>query len=211
MPRLTIRKQGRKAIDKENPPRPSNSPKTDSNKNKRVSKPASRQTKHSETNHISDHLEDEDDSEPTPVRVKDISQESYALHKSVLVGDTVIVGDTDFLKYGEFDYRQFEIYNIRKLDVASKKGGYEFEFMSGTATISAKGIRVMDNVVIDVEDVMGWLKVEKGVQRWMLANKKEIIVKLSFVYTKTTEPVSDSSDDGQPARKKVTALICCLH
>jgi len=209
MPPLTIRKQGRKATAKENTPQPSKSPKYNSNRNKRVSKRASNQNKHSETNHISDDSEDEEDDEPDRVPAKDISQETYTLHKSVMIGETVVVGDTDFLKHEEFDYRQFETHNIRKLDDAAKKGTYEFEFTSGTATISAKGVRVMDNIVIAVEDNHSWKKVEKGIERWMLANKKEIIVKLSVVYTKTSEPVSDSSDDEQPSRKKVIALICC--
>jgi len=203
MPPLTLRKQGRKATAKENTPRPSESPKRLSNKNKRVHKPTPKENRHSKRNHAPDDEEDDEDDEPEPVPVKNISQETYTLHKSV------VVSDTDFLKPEEFDYRQFETHNIRKLDDAAQKGGYEFEFTSGTATISAKGVRVMDNIVIAVEDNHSWKKVEKGIERWMLANKKEIIVKVSVVYTKTSEPVSDSSDDEQPTRKKVIALFCC--
>jgi len=209
MPPLTLRKQSRKATAKDNTSQPSESPKRLSNKNKRVHKPTSKENRHSKTNYVPHDEEDEEDDELEPVAVKDISQETYTLHKSVMICETVVVGDTDFLKHEEFDYRQFEMHNIRKLDDAAKKGGYEFEFTSGTATISAKGVRVMDNIVIVVEDNHSWKKVEKGIERWMLANKKEIIVKLSVVYMKTSEPVSDSSDDEQPTRKKVVALFCC--
>ena len=52
--------------------------------------------------------EDTEEDEPAPRRVKDISQETYTLHKSVIVGETSIVGDTDFLKLAEFSYIEFE-------------------------------------------------------------------------------------------------------
>jgi CBS domain containing-hemolysin-like protein len=106
--------------------------------------------------------EDVDDSEPEPV--KDISNETYSLHKSVVLRDTVIVGDTDFLKHEEFDYHQFETYNIRKLNDAAEKGKFTFEYVSGTATIMAKGVRICNNITITVEDNHEWKKVEKGIE-----------------------------------------------
>jgi len=208
MRNLTIRKWGRKPTAKENTPQRSESPKRVSNKNKHASKPASIENNHSKTNRVTFDEQDDEDDEPEAVPVKDISQETYTLHKSVVIGDTVIVGDTDFLKHEEFNYREFQTQNIRKLDDASKKGAFEFEYTSGTATLSAKGIRVMDNIVIMVEDNHGWKKVEKGIERWMLANKKEITVKLALVYTKTSEMVSDSLDDEPPSKKKVIASVC---
>jgi hypothetical protein len=75
--------------------------------------------------------------------------------------------------------------------------------------IAAKGVRVCDSIVITVEDTFGWKKVEKGIERYMLSNKKEIIVKLSIMYTKTGEPDSDSSEDDKPPKKKVIAWFCC--
>src|SRR5579859_4183090 len=53
-------------------------------------------------------------------------------------------------------------------------------------------------------------KLRKGFERYMLSNKKEIIVKLSIVYTKTGEPDSDSSEDDKPPQKKVIALVFLL-
>jgi len=150
-----------------------------------------------------DEEEDTEEDEPAPPRVKDVSQETYTLHKSVIVGKTSIVGDTDFLKLAEFSYIEFETHNIRKLHDAATKGGFEFESDSSTATISAKGIRVMDNIVIAIEDGSSWKKGEKGVERWMLSNKKEITVKVAVVYRKTSLPDSDDDDDDCPPKKKV--------
>jgi len=42
------------------------------------------------------------------------------------------------------------MYNIRKLHDAATKGGFEFAIDSFMATISAKGIRVMDNIIIAI-------------------------------------------------------------
>ena len=148
-----------------------------------------------------------EDSEPESVR--DISGQTYSLHKSVMLGDTVIVGDTDFLKHEKFDYRQFETYNIRKLNDAAEKGKFSFDYVSGTATIMAKGVRICDNITITVEDNHGWKKVEKGIERYMLTNKKDIIIKLAVVYAKTSESDSNSSDDEKPSTKKVFTFVCC--
>src|SRR5438477_10772542 len=112
-----------------------------------------------------------------------------------MLGDTVIVGDTDFLTHKNFDYRQFETYNIRKLNDAAEKGKFSFDYVSGTATIMAKGVHVCDNITTTVEDNHSWKKVERGIKRYILASKKDIIVKLAVVYSKTGESDSDSSDD----------------
>jgi hypothetical protein len=164
MTKLTIRKRGRRATAKGNTPQQPQSPKRVSNKNNRASKAMSNQNKASKTNHYSEDSEDSEDSETESVPVKDISQETYILHKSVVVGETVVVSDTDFLKHEEFNFREFQTHNIRKVDDAAKNGGFEFEYISGTATLSAQGVRVMDNIVIAVEDNHGWNKVEKGIE-----------------------------------------------
>ena len=43
----------------------------------------------------------------------------------------------------------------------------------------------------------------------MLIDKKEIIIKLSIMYTKINEMSSDSSEDERLPRKKVIVLVCC--
>jgi len=152
MPNLTYRKHGRKATGKENPPVVSTSSKRVIVPKKHVPQPPANKKSASKAKHVPEveDAEDVDDSEPEPVM--DISNQTYSLHKSVVVGDTVIVGDTDFLRHEEFDYRQFETYNIRKLNDAAEKGKFTFEYVSGTATIMAKGVRICDNIIIAVED-----------------------------------------------------------
>lgn len=65
-----------------------------------------------------------------------------------------------------------------------------------------------DNLSIEVDDESGWRKVEKGVERWMLQNKKEIIVKLTAVYRKVGGTAVESSEDESPTSKKVQPLQC---
>jgi hypothetical protein len=208
MPNLTIRKRGRKAPSEANTTTPSGSQKHASSSNKRVGTATSAQNKGSKQKCVEIVVEDEESDDSEPEIVKDISQQTYTLVKSVMLGDTVIVSDTDFLKHDEFKFREFELHNIRRLDDASKKGGFEFEHVSGSATIAAKGVRVCDGIVITIEDTSSWKKVERGIERYMLADKKEIIVKLSIVYSKINEISSDSSDDERRPRKKVIALVC---
>ena len=66
-----------------------------------------------------------------------------------------------------------------------------------------------DSLSIEVDDESGWKKVEKGVERWMLQNKKEIIVKLTVVYRKVGGIAVQSSEDESPTSKKVQPLQCC--
>jgi hypothetical protein len=213
MPNLTIRKRGRKVPAENDTMTPSDSEKHASSSRKLVGTATSAQNKNknkgSKQKRVEKVVEDGEDDDSEPEFVKDISQQTYTLVKSVTLGDTIIVSDTDFLKHDEFKYREFELHNIRRLDDASKKGGFEFEHVSGSATIAAKGVRVCDGIVITIEDTSSWKKVERGIERYMLTDKKEIIVKLSIVYTKINEMSSDSSEDERRPRKKVIVLVCC--
>jgi hypothetical protein len=209
MRHLTIRKHGRKAPTDENTPERSESEKRASTSKKSARADDSAHNKASKTKRVSQHVEGEEDEISEPEQIKNISHETYTLHKSVVLGDIIIVSDTDFLKHDEFHYRDFETHNIRKLDDAAKKGGFGFTFVSGTATIAAKGVRVCDSIVIALEDSSGWKKVERGIERYMVSNKKEIIVKLAIVYSKTGEADSESSEDERHTHKKVIALFCC--
>src|SRR5439155_16360290 len=137
---------------------------------------------------------------------RDISGQTYSLYKSVILGDTVIIGDTDFLTHEEFDNHQFETYNIRKLNDAAEKGKFSFDYVSGMATIMAKSVCICDNITITVEDNHSWKKVEKGIERYMLGNKKDIIVKLAVLYSK----MGDSKDKSMATLDKAYHLrmIC---
>ena len=126
-----------------------------------------------------------------------------------MLGTTAIVEASDFIRLGEFSYRQFEVLAIRKLTKASAEAKTKFEWMSGKAVISSKSTRIADSLSIEVEDEYGWKKVEKGVQRWMLQSKKEIIVKLMILYKRTSETNVESSDEDALSSKKVPLLQCC--
>ena len=154
--------------------------------------------------------ESEDEESPYVPPVKDISQETYTLYKLLIVGVIPVVSDTDFLKLDEFNFEEFATMNIRKADDVAKKGGFEFETGPSTATLSAKGVRVVDHIVISVDDAFGWKKVEQGIKCWMPAGKKEIIVKLNVMYPKTSVAHSENSEDDGPPRKKVSAFVYLL-
>jgi len=81
--------------------------------------------------------------------------------------------------------------------------------MSGKAVISSKSMRIADSLSIEVEDENSWRKVEKGVERWMLQSKKEIIVKLTILYKKTGVANAESSDDEALSSKKVQLSQHC--
>ena len=125
-----------------------------------------------------------------------------------MLGDIMVIGDTDFLKHSEFDYRQFETQAIRKLDKAVSDDKRSFEYVSGSALIGTKNVPVKNSMLITLEDNFCWAKVERGIERWMLENKKEITVKLTILYKKTGESDSESSDDDRPSKKKVFVFVC---
>ena len=166
------------------------------------------QSKHSSISRIPDEPEVISEDEELYKPVKDISLETFTLYKSVMLGDIMVIGDTDFLKHKEFDYRQFETQAIWKLDKAVSDNKHSFEYVSGSALIGAKNVPVKNSMLITLEDNFCWAKLERGIERWMLENKKEITVKLTILYKKTGESDSESSDDDRPSKKKVFVFVC---
>jgi len=81
--------------------------------------------------------------------------------------------------------------------------------MSGKAVISSRRIHIANNFSIEVDDESGWKKVEKGVECWMLQNKKDINVKLTILYKNLGGTNAESSDDDSPSSKKVQPPQCC--
>jgi len=126
-----------------------------------------------------------------------------------MLGSIAIVEDSDFVRLEEFSFQQFETSAIRKVTKASEKGKTTFEWLSGKAVISSKSVRIADSLSIEVEDENSGRKVKKGVERWMLQSKKEIIVKLTILYKKTGVMNAESSDDEALSGKKVQLLQCC--
>ena len=203
MTKLTIRKSGHGIKRQLSPSTRSDTDSTSNSILKRIKKVNNRIPKNTKAVYAVD-----DDSElesPAPVleRVKDVSGEIFVLQKSCMLGTKAVIEDSDFVRLGEFSFRQFETSAIRKLTNASEEAKTTFEWMSGKAVISSKSIRIADNLSIEVEDENGWRKVEKGVEHWMLQNKKEIIVKLTILYRKTGGTNAESSDDETIPNKKV--------
>jgi hypothetical protein len=208
MPNLTVRKSGRTIKRKTSPSTRSDTDSTSRSFPKRVKKVNNGNRRETIMVHTA-----EDDSEcesppPIPALVKDVSNEIFVLQKSCMLGSTAIVEDSDFVRLGEFSFRQFETSAIRKLTKASEEAKTTFEWMSGKAVISSKGTRVIDSLSIEVDDESGWKKVEKGVERWILQNKKEINVKLTILYKKIGGTNAESSDDDSPSSKNVQPMQC---
>src|SRR5436309_2179947 len=102
--------------------------------------------------------------------------------------------DIDFIKLGEFSYHGFEMTSIKKIDRGAQAAKIGFEWDSGLATISAKGVPMCEYLPIAVEDT-GWKKVEGFVERWMRSYKNDIKVKLVIIYRKTKCMNGASSDE----------------
>src|SRR5438045_7794111 len=56
------------------------------------------QSKHSSKSHIPDEPEVISEDKESYKPIKDISLKTYTLYKSVMLGDIMVIGDTDFLK-----------------------------------------------------------------------------------------------------------------
>ena len=209
MPNLTVRKSSR-------PPKRKGSPTTRS-EIASTPKPAGKRAKSTgfvnpetvKVVHDVDAADEDQDIQEVPKAVRDVSGEIFTLMKFCMLGTEAVVEDTDFIRLGEFSYRQFEILAVRKVDKAAQDAKVEFEWGSGQVVISSKGTRVADNISITVEDESGWRKVEHGVERWMLENRKSILVKLTIVYKRKGGTSTVISDDDGGDSKKVPTFQCC--
>jgi len=209
MPNLTVRKSGRQIKCKTSPSTRSDTDSTPLSVPKRVKKSKNLNPRDIIVVHTVDDDSERESPPPIPAWVKDVSNEIFVLQKSCMLGTMAVVEDSDFVRLGEFSFRQFETSAIRKLTKASEEAKVMFEWMSGKAVISSKSMRIADSLSIEVEDENCWRKVEKRVERWMLQSKKEIVVKLTILYKKTGGTNVESSDEDAPSGKKVQLLQCC--
>ena len=145
------------------------------------------------------------DPPPRPVHVKDVSEDIFMVNKCCLLDKEAVWNDTDWVKLGEFSFREFSQQSIRKVMKAAEKDKKGVEWVSGTAAISSDKAKVSETISIEVEDHVGWKKVEQGVERWMREkNKGTVSVKLSVLYKATRTSTSDSSENEAAPVKKVT-------
>ena len=132
---------------------------------------------------------------------EDVSDVEYTLSTSVMLSGISIYADSMLTKLGQFNHRQCEIDTIKRLDKATEKSKTSFEWDTGTATLTAKGIAKARELTIVVEDGFGWLKVESFIERWMRDHKKDITVMLVFQYRKKSPVDVDSDDDENDVKK----------
>ena len=151
--------------------------------------------------------EGEDDlPEPTPVPVplKDVSSVEFTVDKCCVLDKEPIWNDANFVKLGEFAYRDFHQQTVRRVTKAVEKAKKEFEWVSGQARITSEKAKIAEATIIEVEDESGWRKVEQGIERWLREkNKGAVTVKLTCTYkTLKTSTIESSEEDG-PSVKKV--------
>ena len=88
---------------------------------------------------------------------------------------------------------------------------FETDWVSGRAVISARGVTKANHLTIVIEDVYGWRKVEKFVERWMKEFKREILVRLTGTWRKKNVfvDVDDEQETGKPkATVRKLVFIC---
>jgi len=137
---------------------------------------------------------------------EDVSEVEYTLSTSVMLSGVSIYADSMLTKLGQFNYQQSMIDTIKRLDKATEKSKKSFEWDSGTATLTAKGVAKARELTVVVEDGSSWLKVESFIERWMRDHKKNITVILTFQYRKQS-PVDVDSDDDENDMKK-GRMVC---
>ena len=71
---------------------------------------------------------------------------------------------------------------------------YDFEYISRSALIDAKKISIRYNILITLEDNFCWMKIERGIEHWMLENKKQIIDKDSYAFKKEWKELTSRTD-----------------
>src|SRR5436190_5707557 len=107
-------------------------------------------------------------------------------------------------KLGEFKYRNFEVQVIKLVDRVATKAGCGFEWQSGKTVVSAKLMRKDNWIIINIADDTAWKKVEQFIENFMRTGKKEIKVKLTFMYNKKRgQDMLDSDSQEEGGKKKV--------
>lgn len=143
--------------------------------------------------------------EPTtvPPPVKDVSSVQFTVDKCCLLDKESVWNDADFVKLGEFSYRDFHQQTVRRATKAADIAKKEFEWVSGQAKITSEKARAAETISIEVEDEAGWKKVEQGVERWLREkNKGHVTVKLTIIYrTLKTLNTESSEEEGAQVKK----------
>ena len=145
-----------------------------------------------------------DDDKPPLKSTADVFHTIFTISRYILLNKDPVLEDTDFLTFGQFNYREFNILGIRKLVKYAENHKLETNFISGQAVISAKGVPVREHIKIVVEDENGWKKVEQGVEVWMYQKRIDIRVVLTHTYSsikgRVSETLNEEDDDLKTVR-----------
>ena len=150
-----------------------------------------------------DNEDEVEEVERTSALARDVSGEEFTRQKSCMLGSEIVIGNTDFLKLGEFDFRSFHMQAVRKVEKATDDHHTNSAWVSSTAIISYNRSRASDNLTVAIDDESGWKKVEQGVKRWMLERRKSITVKLTIQYKKGISTNCEDLDENKENSAKV--------
>jgi hypothetical protein len=203
MPTPTVRKSSRPPKRRPSSPIEQNAKRTPKATSKRVKSAKFINPNAVDKNDVADTSDTSDDVETNMDSIVDVSNNVYTVSRSCMLGTEPVYEDTDFLKLGDFSYRQFDTLSIRKLEKLALASKFDFEWLSGQAVVSAKGVPMREYLKFPIEDETCWEKVERGVKMWMEQLKKDIKVKLTVIYKKKSVITAISSDDEDGTVKKV--------
>ena len=127
MTKLTIQKSGHPIKHKTSPSTRSDTDSTSNSFPKHVKKVNNGVPKNTKAVYTVDDDSDLETPAPAPEPVKDVSDEIFVLQKSCMLGTKAVIEDSDFVRLGEFSFRQFETSAIRKLTKASEEAKTTFE------------------------------------------------------------------------------------
>src|SRR5579859_4670095 len=117
----------------------------------------------------------------------DVSDVQFTVSTTCMLNTHEFLADSDIVKLDEFGYTNWITKCIRKLAKAGTDGDFETDWVSGRAVISARGVTKANHLTIVIEDVYGWIKVERFVERWMKEFKREILVRLTGTWRRRKE------------------------
>jgi hypothetical protein len=164
---------------------------------------------HPDTSLQQDGANDNNTLEEAIEEILDIKNEEFTISQSVILGTTSILEDTDFVKLGRFNYREWEVEAIKKVDHAAVKARIGCILDKTTAVVGAKGVAKDRWLTFNILEAAAWRKVEGIVEKWMRQQKKDIVVKLTSVYERKA-PINavilDDEDGGESKEAKVNSL-----
>src|SRR5438876_7835768 len=112
---------------------------------------------------------------------------TYTLSTVCLFGGSQIYTDTEMPRLSEFNYRTFHANIIKRVETAARKAGEKFEYESGNAQMTTKGVNKAECLNFDMSDEVKWRRLEGFVEDWMKKLKRDIHVKLTVSFKKMKE------------------------